>query len=191
MMKLIFALAVVLLALGQAQAQVTTQDIYDSAAPAAQQAAKQTKKQELAVIDTVHYHSAAQAIADRYFVLLVDNISLDFSPAYEGGLDTQRNFVLVQGENAIVQTASNYPGPGLNNLGGVTLRGRVSGYSTRTNKKGDVTVQFNLVGSHVNATVFVTLLHGGDHATATVNPSLGRGGITMDGRLVPYVRVSK
>ena len=59
-------------------------------------------------------------------------------------------------------------------------------YSGKGDKKGNAIVTFSMIGRNMNAYVTLTLFNGSDQALATIDPTLGRGQITLRGRLVPY-----
>lgn len=169
--------------------QVQAKDCYPEESPSKtsqKELFKKGKREKLAVIDSVRFNSASQAVQEGYFVVLVDRVSLSYSSHMESALNNNRNFIVVQGDGGMVQTSSSWGYPGFNNLGGITLSGKVSNYSISTGEKGNITISYNLVGRNVNANVYINIAHGSDQATATVTPTMGRGNITMYGRIAPY-----
>ncbi len=147
---------------------------------------KDTKKAVKAEIGTARFQKAARAMRDGYFVLMASSVSHSPSGAINPSADEQSNFLLVQGNQGIFQTASRGINPGLNNLGGFTFSGRVGTPRFSSNKKGDLFMTYTLVGSDVNCDVYITLFHGSGEATATVTPALGHGSFTLRGKLRPY-----
>ncbi len=183
--SLFTALTLMILTFSQAQAQ----DYYpedDKPEVTGKQLQKEAKKKKMAIIDSVRFNSVEQAIKEGYFVVLVERVSLSYSGHMESALDHNRNFILVQTDGGIVQTSSSWGYPGFNNMGGVTLSGKVTNYRISKGKKGDLSVSYNLVGRNTNANVYISITRGSDQATATVTPTMGRGSFTMYGRIAPY-----
>ena len=87
---------------------------------------------------------------------------------------------------AVVQIAFNGASSGLNGLGGITVKGSVSGYRVKTDKAGNVYVSMNVVGTAVSATVSITLYNGSNQASVTVNPNFNSNRLTLNGKIVPF-----
>ncbi len=147
---------------------------------------KATRNEVKAQLGTMRFQKAARAMRDGYFVLMASSVRHSPSGAIDASADEQSNFVLVQGQAGVFQTAGHGINPGLNNMGGFTFKGRVGKPRFSSNKKGDLSMSFTLVGSDVNCDVFITLFHGTGDAEATVTPAMGRGSFTLRGRLRPY-----
>lgn len=88
---------------------------------------------------------------------------------------TGNNFVLIDGDRVVLQTASTATGrPGSNGLGGVTLRGRITGYEYDIDNKGPIHIVANVV---FNGTGFATLqinVSPDGYATAIYRDNWGR-----------------
>lgn len=147
---------------------------------------KNTRKQVKAQLGTMRFQKAARAMREGYFVLMASSVRHSPSGAIDASADEQANFVLVQGHSGVFQTAGRGINPGLNNMGGFTFKGRVGKPTFSSNKKGDLFMNFTLVGSDVNCDVYITLFHGSGDAEATVTPAMGRGSFTLRGKLRPY-----
>ena len=76
-------------------------------------------------------------------------------------------------------------GGGPNGVGGITLKGKASNIVLKTDKTGNVTLQYSVNGSLMSATVNLQMLEGTNEATATIDPNLHSGRITLRGVLVP------
>ena len=146
---------------------------------------KERIKKDHEIVDSIYHLKALHAIQDGYFVLQATQVRNSYG-SYALGLNDNSNFLLMQGDKGIFQVAYNIVSAGPNGLGGVTLHGRISNLDIKGDKKGNAIVTFNMIGRSVNAYVTLTLLKGGDQALATIDPTLGRGQITLRGRLVPY-----
>lgn len=147
---------------------------------------KATRNEVKAQLGTMRFQKAARAMRDGYFVLMASSVRHSPSGAIDASADEQSNFVLVQGQAGVFQTAGHGINPGLNNMGGFTFKGRVGKPRFSSNKKGDLFMSYTLVGSDVNCDVFITLFHGTGDAEATVTPAMGRGSFTLRGKLRPY-----
>lgn len=147
---------------------------------------KATRNEVKAQLGTMRFQKAARAMRDGYFVLMASSVRHSPSGAIDASADEQSNFVLVQGQAGVFQTAGHGINPGLNNMGGFTFKGRVGKPRFSSNKKGDIFMSFTLVGSDVNCDVYITLFHGTGDAEATVTPAMGRGSFTLRGKLRPY-----
>ncbi|MBR5029828.1 MAG: DUF4251 domain-containing protein [Muribaculaceae bacterium] len=146
---------------------------------------KERIKKDHEIVDSIYHLKALYAIEDGYFVLQATQISNSYGN-WALGLNDNSNFLLMQGDKGIFQVAYNTMSAGANGLGGVTLHGRISNMDIKEDKKGNAIISYNMIGRRMNAYVTITLFKGGDTAIATIDPTLGRGRITMRGRLVPY-----
>lgn len=146
---------------------------------------KERIKKDHVIVDSIFHLKAIDAIEDGYFVLQATQVRNSYGN-YALGLNDNSNFLLVQGDKGIFQVAYNMISAGANGLGGVTLHGRVSDINIREDKKGNIIVNFKMIGRDMNAYVTLTLFKGSDQAMAMIDPTLGRGQITLRGRLVPY-----
>lgn len=92
------------------------------------------------------------------------------------------NFVLVQGEKAIVQASPRIAG-GPNGVGGITFAGTISGYKSEVNKKGQTLVKFHIMAPIGSATVSVVLEKGYNGATANVSGDFNGRNILLRGKI--------
>lgn len=138
-------------------------------------------------IDSVAHLKAVQAVEQGYFVLQANTVSDNYGNIMSG-INRDANFILFQNDKGMFQIADLRVDPGLNGIGGITLEGYTRDVKIKkgANPNDEVNIQFMLIGSDVNATVFITLFRNSDQATATVSPTLGSGNITMRGQLIPY-----
>ena len=103
-----------------------------------------TKKQKKAIEkrnremeDSIRHAEAVEAMKKGYYVLMADRMMLKNRAYVNPSPNT--NFLLVQGEEAIIQIASNGGRPGLNGMGGITVDGRITGLKGgEMDKKGRI-----------------------------------------------------
>lgn len=148
-----------------------------------EQEIKEREKRLREFNDDVAYAKAANSLRRGYFVLLADNIQIGNSNYRYFDIRDNFNFILVQGEDGIIQYALNNEGPGTNGLGGWTGHGRVRHQRINTSKNGDVHYQYNLFSGSVNATVNIRLFHNSKRAVATITGGVP---ITIYGEIRPY-----
>lgn len=127
--------------------------------------------------DSIAYHEAVAALKDGSWALEANNVN------FFNGIT---RFV----SSDTVQTAFNNFSYSPNGLGGVTVQGDISGERMSSDKDGNVYYSFNIQGSAVSATVYLTLTGGTNQASATVNPNFSGRSMTFDGYLVPYSQAS-
>lgn len=144
---------------------------------------KEREKKLREINDEVAYVKASNSLRRGYFVLVADNIQIGNMGYRHYDISRNSNFILVQAEDGIVQFALNTATPGSNGLGGWTGKGKVRKQRITYSDNGDVNYQFSLVGSSVNADVFITLFHNSKRAMATI---VGGPTITVYGEVLPY-----
>lgn len=133
--------------------------------------------------DDVAYAKASNSLRRGYFVLLADNIQIGNMGYRHYDINRNSNFILVQGEDGILQYALNTAYAGTNGLGGWTGKGNVRNKRIKYADNGDVFMQYDLVGSTVNATISITLFHNSKRAVARIS---GGTDITIYGEILPY-----
>ena len=125
-----------------------------------------------------------QALDKRFFMMQTDRMML------RGGqvalVDPTTNFVSLNGETATVQVGFNAASAGMNGLGGITVQGTASDITMRTDKKGYVFFDMNVVGIGISAAVEITLFPGNNSASVTVLPSFNMNRVPLEGKLIPY-----
>ena len=129
------------------------------------------------------YADAVQAINNRKFVLEADRIT--FKRGRSAFVTSNTNFVLLNGEKASVQVAFNGPYAGPNGICGITVDGRVGEVKTATDKKGNVTCSFNVMGVGISAQVSIRLTHDTNNASVTINPNFNSNRLSLDGKVIP------
>lgn len=148
-----------------------------------EQQVKEREKKLREYNDDIAFAKASNSIQRGYFVLVADNIQIGNTGYRHNDINSNSNFILVQGDDGIIQFALNMGQPGGNGLGGWTGKGTVRNKRVRFGDNGDVFVQYQLVSSQVHADVTITLFHNSKRAVARVS---GGAPITMYGEILPY-----
>lgn len=143
---------------------------------------KEQKRLE-AVQDSINHVEAVYALENMDFVLEANQ--LQFKRGRSAFVSSSTNFVSLSDGRAVVQIAS-YRGGGPNGLGGITVEGRASGVSIKTDKKGTVYFSMHVSGVGISASVRITLFKGSNEASVEVNPNFHSNRITLRGNLVPF-----
>ena len=133
--------------------------------------------------DMALFNQAKQALADGSFVLETDKI--EFRRGGIANVASNTNFISANDGYAVVQLAFNNARPGFNNLGGITLDGKINNVKTSTDRQGNITYRLDVQGSYLSAVIEVVLYYGSDTAMATVYPNFSSNRITVRGTLYP------
>lgn len=127
--------------------------------------------------------STAEALRSGTFVLKADRIR--GRGGYLMNVDPTINFVAVEGKDAYVQVSPS-SGYGMNGLGGVTLRGKITSIDIEQGKKhGSYSIEVNTIGHAGNITILMNVNETGEMASATVSTNWGNR-IELNGYLVPW-----
>lgn len=100
-------------------------------------------------------------------------------------VNSNTNFVSVDGEKAVVQVAFNIPVSGPNGLGGVTVDGSVSSYEVKEDKKGNLRLTMNVMGAGISARVEIGMMKGSNQASVEIFPNFNSNRLTLNGVLLP------
>jgi hypothetical protein len=138
--------------------------------------------------DSVAYRAALTALKDGNWVLEANNVN--FFNGITRFVSSNTNYISCEDGEGTVQTAFNNFTYSPNGLGGVTVQGDISGERLSADKDGNVYYSFNIQGSAISATVYLTLTAGTNQASAMVNPNFSGRTMTFDGYLVPYSQAS-
>ncbi len=147
--------------------------------PALDAEKKETEKAE----QQAWYDMALEAVNDREFVLEAER--LDFKRGRFAYVTSSTNFISVDGDRATIQMAFNTPYSGPNGLGGITVDGRVTNVTSKTDKKGNVDVSMTVQGAAVSAKVDFRLMQGSNRCTATVTPNFNSNRVSFTGYIYP------
>lgn len=153
---------------------------------AAQQERELTKAEKKALqehIDSLLFVEAEQALENRAFTLEADRVVFKYGQtAY---VTSNTNFVSVKDNRAVVQVAFNIPVSGPNGLGGVTVEGSFSDYDLSKDKKGNLNLSINVMGTGISARVDIILFKGSNKASVNITPNFNSNRMTLNGVIVP------
>lgn len=201
MKRIIFVLTVLLLGsnLTFAQQEKETEQITKEAKKEAEKAEKKAKKEaekaekkarkeaekaKKEAEDNALFEIAQQAIQNRSFLLKATRV--EFKRGQNSYVNSETNFVSLNGDDAVIQLALNTAISGPNGLGGVTVEGKASDIKMSTDKKGNISFEMNVMGAGVSARVSFKMTAGTNQCNATVLPNFNSNRITFDGELMPY-----
>ena len=142
--------------------------------------ARQKAAQEIE--ESAAYAEAVKALKENQFVLEADQVI--FKRGETAYVNTNTNFVLVNQNRGTVQVAFNTHFAGPNGIGGVTVDGTVSGVKMKTDKRGNVTYSFSIMGTGISAQVFMTLVNGDNEATVSISPNFNSQTLTLRGKII-------
>lgn len=173
MKRIAFLMTMFLLMLaGSATAQEETKEL-----------TKAERKALQARIDSLQYAEAEQALNNRAFTLEATQVIFKYGQtAY---VTSNTNFVSVQDDHAVVQVAFNIPVSGPNGLGGVTVEGKFSQYDLKKDKKGNISLSINVMGTGISARADIMLYSGSNKATVTITPNFNSNRMTLNGVILP------
>lgn len=176
-MKKLIVLTVALLLAGAGMGYAQSQS-----ADSRKMARKQMKAEQDA-LDRQAFEEARQAIEAREFVLEADQVV--FKRGSSAYVSSNTNFVALEGDKAVVQVAFDIPVSGPNGLGGVTVSGSASDYKQSVDKKGNIRVSMNVMGTGISARVYINLPNGSNQASVDVSPNFHSNRITLNGKILP------
>ena len=145
-------------------------------------ALKKIQKELEAKQDSIAYVNAVKALDSLEFVLEADKLVFKYGDM--AFVQSNTNFIALSDDNAVVQVAP-YNAGGPNGVGGITLEGRASNITMRTDKKGTITYSMNVQGAAISAVVTITLPKGTNWAAAVIEPTFSSNRITLSGKIVP------
>ena len=146
---------------------------------------KEQKKQD----ERMMAMTTAQALRSSRFILKADRVRGRNGAMFN--VNPRINFVSVQGDEVYVQLGSD-TGIGYNGVGGVTLKGKVTGYKIEQDKKnGNYYVLLNTLGTGGDLTITMHINVTSNMADAIVQTNWGSrvdfiGNVVPAGRLQVY-----
>ena len=181
-MKKLIVLTVALLVAGVGMGYTQPQDA------SSRKRARQQMKAEQDALDRQAFDEARQAIEAREFVLEADQVV--FKRGSSAYVSSNTNFIAVQGNKAVVQVAFDIPVSGPNGLGGVTVSGSASDYKQSVDKKGNIRVSMNVIGTGISAQVYINLPNGSNQASVDISPNFHSNRISLRGELLPLSKAN-
>ena len=147
---------------------------------------KEEKKAMQEKLDSLMFDEAVKAINAKDFTLEADQVVFKYGQtAY---VTSNTNFVSVNGGHAVVQVAFNIPVAGPNGLGGITVEGKVSSYEVKTDRKGNVYLTMNVMGTGISARLDISMAKGTNRATVNISPNFNSNRLTLNGVVLPSQR---
>lgn len=140
-------------------------------------------EQKQAVLDTIAWLQAEQALKDSSFVIEADAVTFKYGTRVQ--VNSTTNFISMEGDRAVIQISPSYVYGGPNGVGGITVDGIVSNVSLTSDKKGRIHFSMYVTGRAVNATVSVTMTPGTNRAVVQVSPTFSSNDVRLEGYLVP------
>ena len=134
--------------------------------------------------DSIAGVQAAVAVQNRDFVLEANQVT--FKNGNTVFVNSTTTFISVKGNRAVVQISPSNFSSGPNGVGGVTVDGTISGMQRMVDKKGRVTVSFNVTGIGINAQIEIYMAPGTNRASATIYPNFNSNTVWIEGNIVPY-----
>lgn len=150
---------------------------------AERKAKRETEKARIKAEEERAYTLAAKALQEGKFVLEADQLL--FKRGRNAFVSSTTNFVMMDGNDASVQIAASSAFAGPNGIGGITVDGTIRELKVKTDKKGTMNCSFSVQGIGISAQVTITLMHGGNKATARISPNFNSNNLSLSGRLVP------
>lgn len=183
MKKFIVLMAVALMATISNEVFAQTETVDSLTNPKALRDAERARQKAAQEIEeSAAYAEAVKALEEKQFVLEADQVI--FKRGETAYVNTNTNFVLVNQNRGTVQVAFNTHFAGPNGIGGVTVDGTVSGVKMKTDKRGNVTYSFSIMGTGISAQVFMTLVNGDNEATVSISPNFNSQTLTLRGRII-------
>ena len=181
MKRLIIALMLLLIGGGMCmtQAQTTGTKVDKKAEKAAKKAAEAAEL-------SAKYALAVKALEAQDFVLEATRV--EFKRGRSEYVSSTTNFVSLKDGKATVQLATNSVISGPNGMGGITVEGNASNIELKTDKKGNITYEFQVQGTGISALVSFRMTKGTNRCRATVYPNFNSNMISFDGELYPYAQ---
>ena len=165
--------------LAQTQTQTHTQELTKKQI---RQIKRDQRRHARQVANQQAYNAAVEALKDNNWVLMANTL---YGPRGNSiPVSDNTNFIQFKGNKVYLQLAfTGIAGP--NGLGGITVEGTPSNISSQTDKHGNITYSFNVMGTAITAQVIINLSYGDNYAQATVYPMMNNNNLTFSGILVP------
>ena len=141
-------------------------------------------EQKQAVLDTIAWLQAEQALKDSSFVIEADAVTFKYGTRVQ--VNSTTNFISMEGDRAVIQISPSYVHSGPNGVGGITVEGIASNLRMTTDKKGRVRLTMNVTGRGVNASVSISATPGSNRVFVEVSPTFSSNTVRLEGNLVPF-----
>ncbi len=145
---------------------------------------KAERKRQQVISDSIEYQLAVKAVENKHFVIVADQIRGRYGRTLNVNRTT--NFVLVQGDTAVVQFALDGVMNSPNGIGGITAESRVTKHSMSYDKRGNLNYTMYVNGTALTGDITFSLPKGTKRCSATVNANFSGDQLTFSGYLEPY-----
>ena len=95
------------------------------------------------------------------------------------------NFVMMQGEDVIIQTSLSVSNPGPNAIGGITIQGRADNIQQSTARNGNLLIDFQVMAAQGLYRVNAELFNNSDQGRVTVSATFSADQFRFEGRILP------
>ncbi len=146
---------------------------------------KAERKRQQAITDSIEYQLAVKAVEDKHFVIVADQIRGRYGRTLNVNRST--NFVLVQGDTAVVQFALEGVINSPNGIGGITAESRITKHSLSYDKKENMNYTMFVNGTALTGNITFSLPKGSKRCSATVSANFSGDQLTFTGYLEPYI----
>ena len=182
MKKIIYFIAMALLC--SMTITLQAQEANDKAAEkAAKKAEKEAKKAAEKAAQEALFQQALLAINNKDFVLEADRV--EGKRGQFVYVNSNTNFVAVNGDEATVQLALNGAFSGPNGVGGITVEGKTSKVEIEQDKKGNVSFSMMVQGVGISAQLTFRMAKGSNECTATILPNFNSNRVSFTGKILP------
>ena len=149
----------------------------------AKKAEKEAKKAAEKAAQEALFQQALLAINNKNFVLEADRV--EGKRGQFVYVNSNTNFVAVNGDEATVQLALNGAFSGPNGVGGITVEGKTSKVEIEQDKKGNVSFSMMVQGVGISAQLTFRMPKGSNECTATILPNFNSNRISFTGKILP------
>ena len=149
---------------------------------------REAQKAERQLVRYQAFTDAANALADQNFIIKVDLVVFKLGQAVVTSPST--NFVSLSDTDATVQVVTDFVRGGPNFLGGITVDGRASNFTMKTDKKGNINYHMDINGFSILASVDIKLYNGDNECEVVIVPNRNQDRIVLRGNLFPESKAS-
>ena len=129
------------------------------------------------------FEKAALAVKNKHFVLMADEVRVGYETTPYFAPRQGLNFMYVRGNEGVIQFDSWF---NFNGVGGITIKGRVTNYEVKTDKKGEISVSYSIHDAAVGGQVTFWITPGSNQVRADFHPDFISGNVSIRGEVKPY-----
>lgn len=144
--------------------------------------AKELAKKQAKAEEQARYQMAFEGMKGQSFVLQANQVYDRYGNIAQ--VTNTINFIKLEGEKCVVQLG--FEGiVGFNGVGGITLDGKISDLEIKENDHGGLSMQFNVQGSMMQASVRINLNGADNWADASVRAQTDNTEVKFRGNVIP------